>query len=82
MKGTAMTSEEFREGHYKDKYGRWQPDRRSGGDRRLLRKDGELAHERRRMYRRKADREIFEKDHRAMINDALEEFAGEHGGHL
>jgi len=81
-KGEAMTSEEFRDGYYKDKYGRWQLDRRSGGDRRLARKDGELAHERRRMYRRKADRELLKTDHRAMINEALDEFAGEHGGHL
>ncbi len=77
-----MITEEFREGYFKDKYGRWQQDRRNGVDRRLAQKAVELAHERRRNYRRKADRELLEKDHRMMINDALDEFAGEHGGHL
>ena len=77
-----MITEEFREGHYKDKYGRWQQDRRSGVDRRLAQMAAELAHEQRRNYRRKADRELLEKDHRTMISDALDEFAGEHGGHL
>lgn len=76
-----MISEEFREGHYKDKYGRWQPDRRSGKDRRLA-QAVESGHERRRNYRRKADRELLECDHRSMIDDALQEFAEGHGGHL
>ena len=33
------------------------------------------------MFRRKADREIFAKDHKPMIDDALEEFAAEHSAH-
>jgi hypothetical protein len=77
-----MTNEEFREGFYKDKYGRWQKDRRTGSDRRAVDNTHPLQHERRRMFRRKVDREILEKDHRTMINEALDDFANEHGGHL
>lgn len=73
--------EEIREGYYKDKYGRWQQDRRGGGDRRGS-KAFPLAHERRKMFRRKADREQLEKDHHIMIEEALGDFAEEHGGHL
>ena len=77
-----MMMEEIREGHYKDKYGRWQKDRRCSLDRRD--QNGALTqeHERRKMFRRKADREILDKDHRDMIEDALTDFAQEHGGHL
>lgn len=77
-------TEEIREGYYKDKYGRWQKDRRQGKDRRAsLGGDGCAAgHERRGMYRRKADRELLEKDHQTMIREALEEFAEEHGGQV
>lgn len=75
-------SEGYREGYYKDKYGRWQKDRRAGGDRRATSKAFPLDHERRRMYRRKADREVLETDHREMIETALEDFAEEHEGHL
>ena len=79
-----MTNEEIREGFYKDKYGRWQKDRRQARDRRLG-VTGEaypLEHERRGMFRRRVDREILEKDHQAMIREALDDFAEEHGGHL
>ncbi len=72
---------EIRDGLFKDKYGRWQPDRRSGQDRRALQPHGH-DHERRKFFRRKADREILNKDHKTMIEDALEEFAEDHGGHL
>ncbi len=75
-------TEEFREGYYKDKYGRWQPDRRSGRDRRSMGKAFPLGHERRGMFRRKVDREILEKDHHAMIEDALDDFAQEHDGRV
>jgi hypothetical protein len=75
-------SEVHRTGYYKDRYGRWQKDRRAGGDRRDVGKAFPLDHERRRMYRRKADREVLEKDHREMIESALEDFAEEHEGHL
>jgi len=74
-------SDEIREGYYKDKYGRWQPDRRAGKDRRSGKKFP-LEHERRTLFRRKADRELYEKDHRSMIDEALEDFADEHHGHL
>lgn len=75
-------TEELRQGFYKDKYGRWQPDRRQSPDRRQEQKHTGLEHERRRMFRRRIDREILETDHRTMIKDALDDFAGEHGGHL
>ena len=76
-------SDGHREGYYKDKYGRWQPDRRAGGDRRRVAgKSLPLDHERRCMFRRKVDREVLEKDHREMISSALEEFAEEHNGRL
>ena len=74
--------EEFREGHYKDKYGNWRPDRRGGKDRRGNDQADKHDHERRKMYRRKADRELLNKDHRAMIEEALDDFAQDHGGRL
>ena len=77
-----MMTEEIREGFYKDKYGRWQRDRRNARDRRAIGDAFPLQHERRKMFRRKVDREILKKDHRAMIDDALDDFAEEHGGHL
>jgi hypothetical protein len=79
-----MSTEEIREGFYKDKYGRWQKDRRQGKDRRKI-QIGEsfpLEHERRVMFRRKVDRETLERDHQSMIRDALDDFADGHGGHL
>lgn len=76
-------AEEPREGYYKDRYGRWQQDRRTSNDRRGGKASGyPLAHERRRVYRRKIDRERFERDHRQHIKEALNEFAAEHNGHL
>ena len=78
-----MSEHEIREGFYRDKYGRWQPDRRKSNDRRAgIGKSFALEHERRGMFRRKADRELFEKDHRAEIDDALRDFAEDHDGHL
>lgn len=74
--------EEIREGYYKDKFGEWQVDRRAGKDRRYGKKQGPLDHERRKMFRRKADRELLNRDHKEMINDALQEFAEEHDGRL
>ena len=75
-------TEEIREGYYKDRYGRWQRDRRTGPDRRGKAGGFPLEHERRKLFRRKMDREILEKDHRNMIDDALEDFAEEHDGHI
>ena len=74
--------EEIREGYYRDKNGEWQVDRRTGKDRRYGKKQVPLDHERRCLFRRKADRELFDRDHKAMIDEALQEFAEEHGGHL
>lgn len=73
--------DEIRDGFFKDKYGRWQADRRSGKDRRATQPNAH-DHERRKFFRRKVDREILNKDHKTMIEDALEEFAEEHDGHL
>ena len=80
----AALKEELREGYYQDKYGNWRSDRRDSPDRRLqrMRSSDPLDQERRRMFRRKVDREIFEKDHKEMIKEALDDFAEEHGGHL
>jgi hypothetical protein len=76
-------SDEKRAGFFKDRYGRWQPDRRSTDDRRLPPgKPEHLDHERRKFFRRKIDREIYETDHRTAISDALDDFAEEHHGHL
>ena len=76
-------TEEIREGCYEDKYGRWHENRRDAPDRRRTpQAKGHGEHERRKMYRRKADRELYEKDHRAMIEEALEDFASEHDGHV
>jgi len=76
-------AEEARPGYYKDKYGRWQKDRRKTTDRRLS-GPGALSreHRRRRVARRQDDRERVDDDHRTMIDEALDEFAAEHDGHL
>ncbi|HOZ49686.1 MAG TPA: hypothetical protein PLO37_24260 [Candidatus Hydrogenedentes bacterium] len=76
-------TEEFLEGHYKDKYGRWQKDRRKGGDRRR-KATGEFTddRERRKVFRRKVDRERYEEESREMIEEALDEFAADHDGHV
>lgn len=73
--------EEVREGYYQDKYGQWQVDRRSSPDRRGHKKHP-FDHDRRQFFRRKADRELLVRDHKAMIEDALDDFAEEHEGHL
>jgi hypothetical protein len=41
-----------------------------------------MDHERRKQFRRRADREILHHDHKEMISDALDEFAEHHHGHL
>ncbi len=73
-------TEETRPGYYKDQNGVWQKERRKTPDRRKSANHGEFPHHDRRTHlRRKADREALERDHREMIEDALEEFAAEHG---
>lgn len=74
-------SKSHENGFYVDGSGMLQPDRRKGNDDRRARKDGS-EHDRRSNYRRMADREIFETDHKVMIREALEDFAEEHDGHL
>ena len=61
--------------------GERKPERRTGVDRRSQRPSREMA-ERRRAFRRQADRERYETDHKRMIEEALEDFAEEHGGRL
>jgi len=75
-------SEEVRPGYYKDKDGNWQVDRRSGIDRRDLTQASPVDRERRTYFRRQADRELYERDHKKMIEEALEDFAEKHDGHL
>lgn len=72
-------SQNVRPGYFLDALGEWQKDRRQGGDRRAA-QSAAHQHERRGLLRRKADREAYWNDTRA-IEDALEEFAAGHGGH-
>ena len=75
-------SKSHENGFYVDSAGVLQPDRRkSTDDRRGSSRDG-LDHDRRSNFRRRADREILETDHKVMIREALEDFAEEHDGHL
>ena len=73
-------STEHRPGFYQDEDGNWQKDRRSGADRRGGKESAER--ELRKSFRRKAGRELYERDHKLMIKEALDDFAEEHGGHL
>ncbi|HNV20209.1 MAG TPA: hypothetical protein PLB67_20080 [Candidatus Hydrogenedentes bacterium] len=64
-------------GFFKDDSGDWRKERRAGNDRR--KRDIPFDHpDRRRGSRRQADLELAEREHRAMIEEALEEFAAEH----
>lgn len=74
-------SQEIRPGYYLDHEGNWQRDRRSGHDRRTGQNDAAFR-DRRLSLRRQADREFLERETKAEIQDALEDFAKEHGGHL
>ena len=67
-----------RPGFYRSEDGSWQPDRRSGRDRRDFQKDSTQYREQRKFARRKADRELYEKDHKVMIQEALDDFAEDH----
>lgn len=71
-----------RAGYYRDADGHWQVDRRSGTDRRAGQPAGAWSHERRCLFRRQADRELYEKDHKQMIEEALSDFAEEHEGRV
>lgn len=67
-------------GFYFDGLGNLQDDRRNSDDRRGKTPKNVADSERRKFYRRKIDREIFDRDHRAM-DEALEDFAEEHDQH-
>lgn len=67
--------------YYVDSQGNLQPDRRKTPVDRRAAGDA-LTHDRRSTFRRKADRELYEKDHKIMIREALEDFAEEHDGRL
>lgn len=73
--------EVIRPGYYLDNAGEWQAERRSGKDRRKLQPD--KRHDDQRLsYRRKVDREFLDREAKQAIDDALEDFAQEHGGHV
>ncbi len=71
---------EHRPGYYKDAHGNWQSDRRKNNRRSAS--AFPYDHEQRSQFRRKADRELYETDHKKAIKEALEDFAEEHDGHL
>jgi hypothetical protein len=74
-------SEEIREGYYQDKNGNWLKDRRKAVDRRTP--DGpHNHHEERRVFTRRITDGILKRDHKHMIEEALDDFAAEHDGHL
>lgn len=73
--------EEIRPGYYLDDAGEWQTERRSGKDRRKMHPD-KRHDDQRSSYRRKADREFIDREAKQAIEDALEDFAQEHGGHV
>jgi len=70
---------ETRPGHFKDKEGNWQKERRKQPDRR---RPGPSIppHDRRLFYRRKTDAEIRDRDAKNQIEEALEDFTEEHEG--
>lgn len=80
--GRCSVNQENRPGYYRDRDGKWQKDRRKSASRRNRGAQLPMDHERRKHFRRKEDQEILERDHKPMINDALDEFAEEHDGHL
>jgi len=70
--------EEARPGYYKDEDGVWQKERRREEDRRR-RTTPITYHDRRTMKRRKTDHDILERETKIQIEEALEDFAEEHG---
>jgi hypothetical protein len=74
-------TDETREGFYQDKHGNWLKDRRKAPDRRLT-EGPHNHHEERRQLSRRIDDVILKRDHRNMIEEALEDFAAEHDGHV
>ena len=79
--GDSNVNQEIRPGYYQDDAGEWQHDRRSGKDRR--KSHGDKRHDdQRSFFRRKADRDFVEREAKQAIEDALDDFAEEHGGHV
>ncbi|MFP4500336.1 MAG: hypothetical protein ACLFTT_04995 [Candidatus Hydrogenedentota bacterium] len=74
-------TQKVRPGYYEDAEGNWQPDRRSGKDRRTA-NWWEDTDDRRKHVRRKIDRDLIEREHKLQIQEALEDFAEEHEGRL
>ena len=72
-----MSDKGHKPGFFKNASGDWREDRRKGPDRR--KRTIAFEHEdRRKGSRRHADLEIAEREHKEMIEEALEEFAAEH----
>ncbi len=69
-------------GFYRDAAGVWQTERRSGVDRRAGKKDEPWTAERRGAFRRQVDQELYEKEHKQMIEEALADFAEGHEGQV
>ena len=68
-------SDEIRAGFWRDHSGEWHRDRREKEARRKSRSaTGEKA-ENRMAPRRKIDRELLEKEHQELIDEALEDFS-------
>ncbi len=64
-------------GFFQDHSGEWKKERRASHDRR--KRNMSFDHpDRRRSSRRQADLELAEREHKEMIEEALEEFAAEH----
>lgn len=77
--GGLIVTGEHRPGFYLDSEGVWQKERRKGGDRR--RKSlGFHHHERRIMGRRRNDILEGDREARAQIEEAIEDFVSEHDG--
>ncbi len=77
---------DYRQGFYRDTLGDWQPERRSGKDRRDPVSLDEFVHGRRHddchngEGRRREDRERYEREHAKLLDELLESFYKKHGG--
>jgi hypothetical protein len=71
---------ENRPGHYRDPEGNWKPDRRKQQRRRREDVPFDVAERRKQpLGRRKNDLIDLDRDHKNMIDEALEDFEAEHG---
>ena len=76
-----MSKHQAPKGFFYDHLGDLKEDRRNNADRRGKVHKDVAERERRKFFRRKVDRTIYEKEHKAMIEEALEDFAEEHDNH-